>query len=523
MLNIQFIIAHYIIHLPLIIYSMKKILSFILIINMFMISLAQVVSFKSTPIKFFNTAFRMDLYKNDKNEVILNPLSHAMFKSDPFYDAQSHNGKLNLYHYNSDLNFVNNSETNFSDYSMLQTFSLGTENAAILESYNNDIWTLAYAAFSDSKMSANQGKKLCEFPIGSKRNKNLSVIVSQNKEYFALFNAFEIKNASIINAAVYDKDFNQVWIRKGINIPAKYENIGIESATLTNQGDLLVLMESYDRQRRSITQYEMAVLSINGEKNEKELVPVKGMLPMHSKILVNNNSFIISGLYLLSDTKGYQGLYSVVSEIETPDFSKIESIKFTSKFINDFSFKPNYKGNKPLEMENIRIREIHPTADLGYIIIAEEQLITQFSSQKTLVDYYYDDGSILYAKVNKEGSFDFVHSIPRLNYSKNTGGNVNSFSSFANENSVYLFYNFGSKFENLPLDKVKKNSFPSKSNAIMCVEIDIKTGKNKRFSILPANQKALWIERQVLPLGDKEFAFVARTLSKRFLCRVELQ
>lgn len=502
---------------------MRKSLSIILMLGCFFVLSAQVASFKITQIKTNSKATRMDLYKNEKNEIILNPLTPSWYKYNPFYDAQENNGKLILNHYNANINFIGESDISLKDNSLLQTFSFGDKNVALLESYNKDIWTLGYAVFDGAKITPAQGKKLCDFPIGSRSNKNLAVLVSQNKEYFGLINAFEIKGAGIINVAVYDKDFNQVWIRKGINIPAKFENIGVESSTITNTGDVMVLMESYDKTRRSITQYEMAVLTINGERNDKEVVSIRGMLPMRSKISVNNNMFLISGFYYLPDRRGYQGMYAINTEIQTPDFSNIKTLKFSSEFINNFLLRPNYKGNNPLELGNVYIRNIHPTNDQGYLLVVEKFEMTIIYNNKSSTEYLYEDGSIFYVKVNKDGNFEHLNSFMKWNYSKNSGGNINSFASIATENTAYVFYNVSSKQLNLPLDNIKKNKFSSKTNNIECIEIDLQTGKNKRFMILPADQKAIWIERQVLHLGDKDFAFVARTKSKRFLCKVTLK
>lgn len=448
------------------------------------------------------------------------------------YNGNINDGALALCQMKQNKEFVSYQIHKYSksEWELNQTFKFGTKVVALLEMYDKgtDTYHLAYSIIDGSNIKSEQAQKLCSFPVEKKRQRNVTILISQDAKHFALVNeVYERKEDPAINCAVFDEDFKIVWKKTNLKIRTKFPEYSIENMILGNDNTIYLYYETYLKEKRMIVQFESSMISINDEGMEKEVVKFENFMPAQSKVIQNGNNIMLIGYYLVSGKEGLQGVYSALFNIKDKTFSNINQSKFQQSLINEANFNTEPKGKKPQTISNLAIKNIFPQSDGSFLVFSEDAEITIYTTYDSRggsrTDYMYDNYCIFYSRVNKDGEIEWTKIIPKKQFSKNTSGSVNSFAAYQGENAVYLFYNDHEKNLAASPDEIKTTRFKKSGNNIYCVKIDPSSGKYSKQHLLGKEHKKFWFFHEILPLGDNKVAFVAIKGNKKHLCIVNLK
>lgn len=489
---------------------------------------------QSEPIKALNgRTHKISMYLDKNDNIILHQYSPKFLVGyNVNYNGNINDGSLSLCQMKTNKEFVSYQIHKYSktDFELNQTFKFGSNIVALLEMYDKstDTYHLAYSLIEGSNIKSQEPQKLCSFPIEKKRQINVTVIVSEDKKHFALINEVSERNENpVINCAVFDENFKQVWKRTSFEIKSRYPLYSIENMILGNDKTIYLYFETYLREKRMIVQFESSMISFNEENTEKEVVKFNNFLPAHSKVYQQGKKIMLIGNYLLTGKDGIQGMYTATYNPKNKSFEDIFQSKFSQTLINEANFQTVPKKKKPLSINNLEIKNVLPQSDGSLIVLSEdaeiEMVVTYDSRGGSKTEYFYYNYCIFLSRISKDGEIEWTKLIPKSQVSKNTSGSVNSFAVHQNENGIYLFYNDHEKNLAAGLDDIKSIRYSSKGNNIYCVMIDPSTGKYSKQHLLGKENKKLWFFHEVLALSPNKVAFIAIKGSKKHLCIVDLK
>ncbi len=512
----------------------KKTLFFLMAIIPYFVFAQFATMTNSEPIKALGgRTHKISMYTDEKGNIVLQPYLPKFFAGYNLnYNGNINDGALALCQMKQNKEFVNYQIHKYSksDWELNQTFKFNTKIVAILEMYDKstDTYHLSYSLIQGSDIKSQEPQKLCSFPVDKKRQKNVTILVSEDKKHFALVNeVFERKEDPAINCAVFDEDFKMVWKKTNLKIRTKYPEYNIENMILGNDNNIYLYYETYLKEKRMIVQFESSMICINDEGLEKEVIKFEKFMPAQSKVFQNKDKIMLIGYYLLSGKDGLQGVYTATYNLKDKSFSNINQSKFQQSLINEANFNTNPNSKKTLTISNLEIKNIFPLSDDGMIVFSEDAEITIFTTYDSRggsrTDYFYNNYCIFYSKINKEGEIEWTKIIPKSQFSKNTSGSVNSFAAYQGENAIYLFYNDHEKNLAAGPDDIKTTKFKKGGNNIYCVKVDPFSGKYSKQHLLGKENKKLWFFHEILPLDNNKVAFIAVKGTKKHLCIVDLK
>ncbi|MGI6321494.1 MAG: hypothetical protein ACOXZK_11235 [Bacteroidales bacterium] len=497
----------------------KQILSLLL---MFVVYTSISQTFEAVKVKPFGRSPKIELYKNDKGEIILNQYKAGMMTNRSMYELYEHNGEFLLARYQKNGTLIEDKTVKTDNANHVMSLNFANDNIALLSKYTKDVLSIYYCGFE----SSNQGnpKEIFSTKITKRKDINISAVTSANDKFMAVINVHENKGDTYVNAAVFDEDFNRIWQAKNLIVPANFETSTVSEFALSEEGDLFLLMESYDSKRKSITDFEISLLVIRDGSLEKENIPFGNILPAQSRMSCKDNKLALGGLFLAPNVGGIHGVYSVVTDAKNIDLSDIQAVAFSDKFKKESTGNSNYSGKKPLDMDYMRLRYLLPTENNKFIMLFEQYKlhIVETYGQGARTDVYNSEWAIYYALVNADGSFEALDYIPRKNYSRNSVGGIHSFSAVVKGDKTYVLYNYGAKQKGMNFDKYPVNNFAKKTNVVAVTSIDNGTGNFKTKYYTSPKAKSTWIERNVVLLDNDEVVFLTKSKSARFLSRIRL-
>lgn len=233
------------------------------------------------------------------------------------------------------------------------------------------------------KMNA-MGKKLTEpFEIDTTKisffsnNKIYNTIVSENKEYIAIFKLHDKSDNYALGIKLFNKNFEIVKSnRQVLRYDDRRDNY--DNFLVDNEGNFLFSKDIKEGNRTN--SYRLHIVSLYKASDTLSIyqanIDKKYVDNVNIKIDNLNGKYIVNALYYKKSRGSVEGIYSLIYDKSTPEsslgiFSPIsDSIRAEAKQTGQFRFA----------LDNFFIKQIIVKKDGGYVLIAEDFSTQQFGN-----------------------------------------------------------------------------------------------------------------------------------------------
>ncbi len=285
-------------------------------------------------------------------------------------------------------------------------------------------------------------------------------------------------------------------------VPFSSRNSSVDIRHVTNNGEFVLGVTLYNTGNNSIWRDYTAI-------DRAVILHVKKDTLLQYDLFLDNrrvfdfqlssmdSNLVVTGTYGEPFANGAQGVFYQRINLNK---QKIETVKiqpFPKKFIDDLKAKTirfdRTRGNlnrSSLDVVNYAFRDIHQLPDGNLIVVAEQFYVYQQTSNDTrgmvqTVNHYYYDDAIVY-KIDTNGDFSWIVSIPKEQHSTNDYGYYSSLKSVVSNGKCLIFFNdYRKNYDDVGVFKNFNYSvnFPvrKKQYALAMAEIAISNGEMRRY------------------------------------------
>ena len=237
----------------------------------------------------------------------------------------------------------------------------------------------------------------------------------------------------------------------------------VDMLFLTDQ--VIILLKISDNNERTIYK-AICVDVLSGNKKEIDISPDNCKVEEVGIQIADSNKAIIAGF--CSNTNCKSGInaafYYIINQGEEP-LIKSKTNEFSKKEILQFVKEKQF--NKGQMLENVHLKNLQITQEGNIVISGEEQYITQTCTPDPrtglldCIDNYYHNDIVIF-KTDSSGSKQWLHRIPKNQYSNTANSLYTSFIFSLIDEDVYILFNDDPR--NLSVDENSRGHMVSKSN-----------------------------------------------------------
>lgn len=255
---------------------------------------------------------------------------------------------------------------------------------------------------------------------------------------------------------VLDKEMNTMWSRE-VTIPIKEKLASIEDFTISNQGNVYVLVKKYDKKakekRKGEVNYSYVLLGYR-ENNDQvsELSITLGDLYLKQMgIAVNPEEEVICvGFYNDEKEDELDGSFYLRMNGETGEALSKNYQPFSEDFLlghNTERFEKKKKKKlskgKDLYIPEFKTKAIILHADGSVISVSEDSYVTVLTQTtpegQVSQTYFFHDNNIAIIKIQPSGEIEWSKRITKYQYVRTN--DYNSFALFPHKDKLHFIYN----------------------------------------------------------------------------------
>lgn len=353
-----------------------------------------------------------------------------------------------------------------------------------------------------------EAKLLAQFEVDKGlSNVGYNIIQSKDRNYFAVFwlLAGKKKDRDIYGYSVFNNSLEKISSGE-YELPFDSEYSDIITHYLTNKGDYFLAVKEFEANNdrkifQSAVKYKaMHIYQVNSEGLEDYVIPMNGKrIEALSIDSDNKGQFLLTGVYGEQNVEGVKGLFYLKLNYLEREVKEEGFEEFKKDFITeDWSQRDIEKAERREEqgkgaptLYDYKIKDIHILED-GSIAGSIEQhyvLVRSFSDSRgittTTYTYYYND--IIAFKIGKNGGFDWLQKIKKMQISTNDGGPYSSYSSYIdNDKMKFIFNDSRANYDengNYVKDFSYMAKFTKRDNVVAITEVNLTDGSTLRKSL----------------------------------------
>ena len=379
---------------------------------------------------------------------------------------------------------------------------------------NNNLYVQKYNEDCEPEKEA---VSLASYPITSfiKNTGKFTVLVSENRDFFCV--EYDMPGNKIENESFAYKIFNKNFelIAEGeYEVPYERNLSKISTRYLSNSGDYFISCNIYDLgEKKTSKNLEsldkvilLHVLPAGLEEFEMEL---DGRRAMEVKYSSDDNGIMtFTGLYGNKGENGVKGIFYFRFDYLNRKEIDFGFEPFSREFItNEWTEKQlkkadkrEAKGKEAPQLYNYKVRETITLSDSSIVGLMERYFVqvTSYSdprsgSSNTTYTYIYDD--LIVYKIKKNGVFDWVKKIPKMQYSVNDYGYLSSISNFMKDGKLMILFNdHTNNYDDIGIYNGSEYeiNFRKRTNVIAMVELNVETGEINRRIATFSNENELY-------------------------------
>ncbi len=369
----------------------------------------------------------------------------------------------------------------------------GRNNNLYVQKYNSDC------------MPEKEAMPLASYPITSfiKNTGKFTVLTSENRDFICV--EYDAPGNKIENESFAYKIFNKNFelITEGLyEVPYERRLSQVSTRYLSNSGDYFISCNIYDLgEKKAVKNAEalekVIMLHVQPEGLEEFEMELDGRRAMEVNYSSDDNGVMtFTGLYGNKDENGVKGIFYFRFDYLNRKEIDFGFEAFSREFItHDWSErqlkraeKREAKGKEAPQLYNYKMRQTITLADSSIVGVMERYYVqvTSYSdprtgSSNTTYTYIYDD--LIVYKIKKNGIFDWVKKIPKIQYSTNDYGYLSSISHFMKEGKMILVFNDHAGNYNeagLYNGNDYEVNYRKGTNVIAMVELNVATGEVDR-------------------------------------------
>lgn len=346
-----------------------------------------------------------------------------------------------------------------------------------------------------------------------KRRGYFNIISSQNSEFICV--EYDIPGSREENQRFGYKvlsDSLEIVTEGEYESPYDPMSSEISNRYLSNTGDYFIACKIFDvndrgRVKDYSTLQKAILVQITPEGLEEFELDLDGKRIFDMSFSSDNNRIMtFTGLYGDAErgNNGIKGIFYFRLDFDKKEIIDDGFEKFAKDFITagwsekekERANRREAKGKPAPQLFNYDIRETITLADGSVVGMLEQYYVHQVTSNdprsniNTITYYYYYNDLIVY-KIQPNGTFDWVKSIPKNQVSANDGGYYSSVARFATKDKLVILFN-----DNLKnYDErgqwngyVEAASYRKKTNTVAKVEIGLQDGFMERSTFFDRSE-----------------------------------
>lgn len=354
---------------------------------------------------------------------------------------------------------------------------------------------------------------LAAFEISSlfKNTAKFTVLASENKDFFCV--EYDVpgnqKNNEKFAYKIYSKSLELVTEGE-YEVPYESRSSKISTRYLSNSGDYFISCNIYDlngkRLAKDLESLDKVILMhVKPEGLEEFEMELDGRRAMEVRYSSDDQGVLtFTGLYGSKSESGVKGIFyfrfDYINRKEIDFGFEAFSKEFITSGWSDKKLKKaerrEEKGKEAPQLYNYKMRETITLSDSSVVGIMERYYVQIVSysdprsgSMSTTYTYFYDD--LIAYRIEKNGVFDWVKKIPKMQYSSNDYGYLSSISSFVKGDIMTIIFN--DHIDNYNESGIYNGNdyeinYRKNTNAIAMVEMNLTSGDlNRSIAVLPNN------------------------------------
>ncbi len=326
-----------------------------------------------------------------------------------------------------------------------------------------------------------------------------TILTSENKEFFCI--EYDVpgnkENRERFAYKIFSKSFDLITEGE-YEVPYEARVSKISTRYLSNSGDYFISCNIYDLDGKKVAKDlesldKVILLHVKSEGLEEFEMELDGRRAMEVRYSSDDQGVLtFTGLYGNKAETGVKGIFYFRFDYIHRREIDFGFEPFSKEFItSDWSEKKLRKaerrqerGKEAPQLYNYKMRETVTLSDSSIVGVMERFYIQVVSysdprtgSMSTTYTYFYDD--LIAYKIEKNGVFDWVKKIPKLQYSTNDYGYLSSIASFVKENTMTIVFNDNiNNYDDL--GNYNGNDYEANyrknSNGVAMVELNMVTG-----------------------------------------------